>query len=98
MFELSNLPVLRHVAQPLDAGGLQPHIGVKAPHDSLVDDGLALLLQQGDELLLGADVAVDEVGGVVEVADDGVLFFSGGNRYLNFCELGFRYGRVTGSY
>ena len=42
--------------------------------DRLLDDGLALLFQQGDEPLFGADVAVDELVGVVEVADDGGLF------------------------
>ncbi|MCY4528443.1 MAG: hypothetical protein OXD46_05355, partial [Chloroflexi bacterium] len=42
-----------------------------------VDDGLPLLLQQGDEPLLGADVAADAVVDVVEVADDGALFGEG---------------------
>ena len=42
--------------------------------DGLVDEGLLLLLQQGDQLLLGADVAPDAPVGVVEEADDGGLF------------------------
>ena len=37
------------------------------------NDGLALFFQQGDEPLFGADVAGDELVGVVEVADDGGL-------------------------
>ena len=36
--------------------------------DRLVDDGLLLLLQQRDQLLLGADVAPDPPVGVVEEA------------------------------
>ena len=39
-----------------------------------MNDGLLLLVQQGDELLLGPDVAADELVGVVEEADDGGLF------------------------
>ena len=42
--------------------------------NGLVDDGLLLLLQQRDQLLLGADVAPDAPVGVVEEADDGGLF------------------------
>ena len=34
---------------------------------------MALLFHQGDELLFGADVAVDQLIGVVKVADDGGL-------------------------
>ncbi len=39
-----------------------------------MDDGLLLLLQQLDQLLLGADVAPDPPVDVVEEADDGGLF------------------------
>ena len=39
---------------------------------------LPLLLQQRDQLLLGADVALDAPVGVVEVADDGGLLGEGG--------------------
>ena len=39
--------------------------------------GLPLLLQQRDELLLGADVSSDAVVDVIEVADDGALFGEG---------------------
>ena len=65
------------VAEPLDAGGLEGDVGVEAAGDGAVDDGLPLLLQQRDELLLGADVASDAVVDVVEVADDGALFGEG---------------------
>ena len=65
------------VAEPLDAGGLEGDVGVEAAGDGAVDDGLPLLLQQRDELLLGADVAADAVVDVVEVSDDGALFGEG---------------------
>ena len=66
-----------HLSQPLQAGGLERSVGVEPARYGLVDDGLALLFQQGDEPLFGADVGVDELVGVVEVADDGSLFFRG---------------------
>ena len=55
--------MLWSVAQPLDAGGLEADVGVKAPGDGLVDDGLPLLLKQPDELPLGTDVALDALVG-----------------------------------
>ena len=69
--------MLRHVAEPVDAGGLEGDVGVEAAGDGLVDDGLLLLLQQGDELALGVDVAADAPVGVVQVADDGGLLLEG---------------------
>ena len=42
--------------------------------DRSLDDSLTLLFQQGDEPFFGADVAVDELVGAVEVANDGGLF------------------------
>ena len=47
--------------------------------DGLVDDGLSLFLEQGDQLLLGSDVALDASVGVVEEVGDGGLFGEGGN-------------------
>ena len=47
---------------------------VDPARDGLVDDGLLLLLQQRDQLLLGADVAPDAPVGVIEEADDSGLF------------------------
>ena len=38
-----------------------------------MDDGLLLLFQERDQLLLGADVALDTVVDMIEEADDGVL-------------------------
>ena len=67
----------RDISEPLDAGGFEEDVGVKAAGDGLVDDGLLLLLQQGDELALGVDVAADAPVGVVQVADDGGLIGEG---------------------
>ena len=69
--------MLRNIAQPLDPGGLEADVGVEAAGDGPVDNGLLLLLQQGDELSLGADVAADAAVGVAQVADDGGLFGEG---------------------
>ena len=80
--KLQYLPMGGDVAEPLDAGGLEGDVGVEAAGDGAVDDGLPLLLQQRDELLLGADVAADAVVHVVEVADDGALFGEGWEGYM----------------
>ena len=72
-----------HLPQPLDTRGLVGRVGLAGTNvdlagDGLVDDGLLLLLQQRNQLLLGADVAPDAPVGVVEEADDGGLFGEGG--------------------
>ena len=72
--------MLRHVPQPLHAGGLEADVGVEAAGDGAVDDGLLLLLQQLDQLLLGADVAPDAPVRVVEEAGDGGLLGEGRER------------------
>ena len=71
--------MLRHIAQPLDDGGLVGRVGlagadVDPARDGLVDDSLLLLLQQRDQLLLGADVAPNAPVGVIEKAGDDGLF------------------------
>ena len=45
-----------YVAEPVDAGGSEGDVGVEAAGDGAVDKGLSLLLQQGDEPLLGGDM------------------------------------------
>ena len=47
--------MLRHFAQPLDAGISHGGVGVQAFGDRMADDGLAFLFEQGDELLLLLD-------------------------------------------
>ena len=66
--------MLRHVPQPLHAGGLEADVGVEAAGDSSVDDGLLLLLQQLDQLLLDADIPPNPPVRVVEKPHDGGLF------------------------
>ena len=78
--------MLRHVPEPLHAGGLVGRVGlagagVLLARHGLVDEGLLLLLQQRDQRLLGADIAPDAPMGVVEESDDGGLFREGWKRY-----------------
>jgi hypothetical protein len=75
--------MLRHITQPLHTGGLEADVGVEAAGDGAVDDGLLLLLQQLDQLLLGADVPPDPPVRVIQEADDGDLFINGWKRYRN---------------
>jgi len=72
--------MLRHVPHPLYAGGLEADIRVEAASDGAVDDGLLLLLQQLDQLLLGVDVAPDPPVRVVEEANNSGLFWEGWKR------------------
>ena len=79
--------MLRRGPQPLHSGGLEADVGVEAARDGTVDEGLLLLLQQRDQLLLGADVAPNAPIGMVEEADDGGLFGKGwkyGSNLSNF--------------
>ena len=43
--------MFRHVAEPLDAGGLEADVRVEAAGDGAVDDGLLLLLRRINELV-----------------------------------------------
>src|SRR5581483_1649811 len=79
----SHLPVFRHVAQPLHAGGFETNVGVEAAGDGAVDDRLLLLLQQLDQLLLRADVPPNPPVLVVEKTDDGGLFGEGWDEKRN---------------
>ncbi len=79
--------MLRDVAEPLDARGFEATVGVEAAGDGAVDDGLLLLLQQFDQLLLGADVAPDPPVHVVEEADDCGLFTGRRARRWHLLEL-----------
>ena len=65
--------MLRHIPQPLDPRGLEAYVGIEAAGDGLVDDRLLLFVEQLDQLLFGADVALDAPVGVVQEADDGGL-------------------------
>ena len=69
----------RHYSHVLHTGVLVRRVRPTRPNvdptrDGLLDDGLSLFLQHGDQLLLGADVAPDAPVDVIEEADDGNLF------------------------
>ena len=91
-FHPRNVPPLRQVVQPLDAGGFVGRVGlagadVDPARDGLVDDDLLLLLQQRDQFLLGTDVAPDAPVGVVEEANDGGLFLRRWDKALQTIEI-----------
>ena len=65
--------MLRHVPKPVNARRLRPYVRVEPARDGAVDRGLLLLVQQRDQLLLGADRAADPPVGVVEEAGDSVF-------------------------
>ena len=69
--------MLRHIPEPLHAGGLEAHVRVEAAGDGLMHDDLLLLLQQLNQLLFGVNGASDALVHVVEEADDGDLFGDG---------------------
>ena len=66
--------MLRNLAQPFDAGILHPGCGVEALGDGVGDDGLALFLEQRDQLLLLRHQRVDLPRLAVEEGGDGGLF------------------------
>src|SRR5690606_30526489 len=90
--------MLRHIPQPLHTGGLEADVGVEAAGDGAVDDGLLLLLQQLDQLLLGADVPPNPPVRVVEEADDGSLFGEGWKGDMECSKPRFRDCRVGNSH
>ena len=77
----------RHFPQPLHARVLHSHVRVQPLGHGVGDDGLALFLQQGDELLLLGHQRVNLGGFVVEEGGDGSLFFGGWQRKPKIIEL-----------
>ena len=67
------LPMLRHVAEPLDARGLEADVGIEAAGHGLVDDRLLLLLQQRNQLPLRAHIPPNAPVHMIQIADDGAL-------------------------
>ena len=80
--------MLRHIPQPLDAGGLEADVGVEAAGDGLVDDGLLLLFQHGTLTVQGRfDQSADRIrfyrARLVGLLDDGRGgLFAGCQRHL----------------
>lgn len=75
--------MLRHVAQPRHAGGLEANIWVGAAGDGVMNDGLLLLVEELYKLLLGRDVPSDQPVCVIEKTDDSSLFRKGRERQLH---------------
>src|SRR5262245_34157353 len=80
-------PMLRHISQPLRARGLEADVGIETTGDGAMDDGLPLLLQQLDQLLFGADVALDPAVHVTEEINDCNLFLNRWNRRRHLLEV-----------
>ena len=64
----------RHLPQPLHPRILHRHRRIKPLGDGVRDDGLALLLQQLNQLFLLGHQRVDLGGLAVEEGGDGALF------------------------
>ena len=73
--------MLRHVTSTSTPDGFNSHVRIESARDGAVDYGLLLLVQQRDQLLLGADRAPDPPVGVVRKADDCSLFHARRDRY-----------------
>lgn len=75
----------RYLSESVHTGVLVRRVGpagadVDLDGDSAVDEGLLVLLQEFNQLLLGADVAPYPPVHVIEEADDGGLFGEGGHQ------------------
>ncbi|OPY59591.1 MAG: hypothetical protein A4E57_04692 [Syntrophorhabdaceae bacterium PtaU1.Bin034] len=86
MFQPSHFPMLRHLAEPLHAGVFVGGVGfagadVDLAGDGLVDERLLVLLQQLDQLLLGADRPPYPPVHVIQKAHDGGLLGEGWEGY-----------------
>lgn len=64
----------RDVTEPGDAGWFEFDVGVDSSGDGLVDDGLLLLVQQPNQLPLGANKSVDLPVRMVQKPHDRRLF------------------------
>lgn len=65
--------MLRNIAEPVDAGGLEADIRIKPPRHRPMDDGLLLLLKERDEFLLGLDIPPNLPVGMIQKPHDGGL-------------------------
>src|SRR5437867_2849140 len=63
-----DIPMLRHVAERLQARRLKRDAWIEPACDGAMDGGLFLFVQQPDQRLLGSDRASDPSIGVVEKA------------------------------
>ena len=82
-----DLPMLRHLAQPFDAGRLQRDCRVEATRDGVVDDSQLLFGEQLDQITLGLDEAGDVRVLRAQVGDDLVLLRARRDRNWNLSKL-----------
>ena len=68
--------MLRDIADPWDTGRLQRNSRVKASGDGAVNNGLPLLVEQGDHFSLRSDDPVDPLVRVIEEPSNSFLFFN----------------------
>ena len=69
----------RNLSEPGNAAVLEGSVRIQAPGDGALDDALLLLVQERDELALGADRLVHAAVEVAQEADDGGLLGGGRN-------------------
>jgi len=79
--------MFRHVPEPLHARGFEADVGIEAASDSAVDDGLLLLLQQLDHLLLSQDVPPNPPIHIIKKPHDRDLFVNGRKARMNSLEV-----------
>ena len=82
-----HVPMLRHVAEPFDAGGLHGGVGVQAFGDGVGDDGLAFLFQQFHQPPLLRHQLINLRRLAVEKRGDGVCSAIGGNGSYDVAEV-----------
>ena len=83
----------RHLPQPLHTRILVFRVrlagaNIDPARDGVIHDDLFLLLQQRNQLLLGADLTLNAAGSVVQEADDGGLFGEGWKGHELRTEIG----------
>ncbi len=79
--------MLRHIPQPGYTGILEAYVRVKASSNSVVDDGLLLLVQERYDSALGLDGAIETAVGPVEETDDGGLLGGGREGRINLFKI-----------
>ena len=82
-----NIPMLRHIPQPLHARGLEADVGIDAAGHGSMDDGLLLLVQQRYQFLFGSDVAPDSPVRMGDKTNNGRLFWKRRERQLDRIEI-----------
>src|SRR6056297_3629988 len=78
--------MLRHIAEPLDAGGFHGGVGVQAFGDRVTDDRLTLFLQQLNQTTLLRHQTVDLRRFYIEERRDRLLLVERRNKRWEFFE------------